>query len=96
MNGLLLGVYGYAVAMFSGFPVRNKFAMYFNLTAATVIICHPARRMSGAPECACETAFAFAVAVVCIFVNLAAASCMANENAKLVMYPASSEGSREN
>ncbi len=96
MDGLLLGVYGYTIAMFSGFLVRNKFVMYFNLIAAAVIICHLARRMLGAQEYACEAVFASAVAIVCIFANLTAASYMAKGNAKLIMDLALRKGNREN
>lgn len=96
MDGLLLGVYGYTIAMFSGFFVRNKFVMYFNLIAVAVIICHLARRMLGAQEYACEAAFASAVAIVCIFANLTAASYMAKGNAKLIMDLAPRKGNREN
>ena len=81
---------------FSGFLVRNKFVMYFNLIAAAVIICHLSRRMLGAQEYACEAVFASAVAIVCIFANLTAASYMAKGNAKLIMDLALRKGNREN
>lgn len=41
MDGLLLGAYGYTLAIFSGFPVRNEFVTYFNLMSAIVIAIPP-------------------------------------------------------